>query len=176
MLVVTNADGFDGAAAACDDVVLILSRDEVEDGNISDALDRLLNFSDNPTHVRQFEDRLTVAFSGYDDDPRELHQIPEVVSFFRRLSNHWPYWLHFAEKEGGAIGMVFWLLCDVEVLRSSAGMVRFRFKDPEALGTTMMSLFNATNALYEANGIDEERNEHMTEKVMAAFERSGPRG
>jgi hypothetical protein len=36
-------------------------------------------------HKAQFGAVLTI--SGYDDDPRELYQIPECVDFFKRLSN-----------------------------------------------------------------------------------------
>ena len=168
----TDGPGFDAAAADADFVILSLSRREVEAGNISDALDRLLNLSDSATHVHNFEDRLTITIAGYDADPRELHQIPEVVSFFRRLSGHWPYWMHFLEKTGNTVGLVFWLLCDVEVVVSGAGGVGFNFKSPDALRDMMLSLFAAQNALYEAHGLGEAANEAMTTKVMAAFERS----
>jgi hypothetical protein len=33
--------------------------------------------------------------SGYDDDPRELYQIPEVVSFIKDLNSKLPFWLYF---------------------------------------------------------------------------------
>ena len=33
--------------------------------------------------------------SGYDDDPRELYQIPEVVSFIKDLNSNLPFWLYF---------------------------------------------------------------------------------
>jgi hypothetical protein len=172
MALMTDGPGFDAAAADADFVVLSISRQEVEAGNVSDALDRLLNLSDNATHVRNFEDRLAITIAGYDADPRELHQIPEVVTFFRRLSGYWPYWLHFAEKHGNTIGLVFWLLCDVEVVVSGAGGVGFNFKSPDALRSAMLSLFAAQNALYEAHGLGEAANKVMTAKVMAAFERS----
>ena len=33
--------------------------------------------------------------SGYDDDPRELYQIPEVVSFIKDLNSKLSFWLYF---------------------------------------------------------------------------------
>ena len=33
--------------------------------------------------------------SGYDDDPRELYQIPEVVSYIKDLNSKLPFWLYF---------------------------------------------------------------------------------
>ena len=33
--------------------------------------------------------------SGYDEDSRELYQIPEVVSFIKDLNSKLPFWLYF---------------------------------------------------------------------------------
>ena len=33
--------------------------------------------------------------SGYDEDQRELYQIPEVVSFIKNLNSKLPFWLYF---------------------------------------------------------------------------------
>lgn len=171
-----NSEGFDSAAQDADQVVLFLSRGEIESGNVSDALDRLLNLSDNADHVRKFEDRLTYTFAGYDDDPREIHQIPEVVTYFRLLTSHWPYWLHFVEKETDSIGRLFWLLCDVEPMphEGPAGMVSFRIKNINDVGAALHRLFEGTNALYEANGISKAQSEAMTDKVMVALDRAMP--
>ena len=39
--------------------------------------------------------RYVLLISGYDDDPRELYQIPEVVSFIKDLNSKLPFWLYF---------------------------------------------------------------------------------
>ena len=39
--------------------------------------------------------RYVFLISGYDDDPRELYQIPEVVSFIKDLNSKLPFWLYF---------------------------------------------------------------------------------
>ena len=39
--------------------------------------------------------RYVFLISGYDDDPRELYQIPEVVSFIKDLNSKLPSWLYF---------------------------------------------------------------------------------
>ena len=35
------------------------------------------------------------VISGYDYDPRELYQIPEVVIFIKDLNSKLPFWLYF---------------------------------------------------------------------------------
>lgn len=165
----TDGPGFDAASAEADFIAMVFSRREVESGNISDALDRLLGISDCAEHVRKFKDGLTLIFSGYENDPRELHQIPEAVAFFRKLNSHWPYWLHFVEKDDVTLGLVFWLLCDMEVVSKKGNLVSCHFKDADDVSRVMQELYMALNALYEANGISERENEAMTERVTNAF-------
>ena len=170
-VMLTNGRGFDAHAPESDFVVVSLSRREVESGNISDALDRLLNLSDNPNHVQKFQGALSFMFEGWDADPRELQQIPEVVRFFRKLNAHWPYWFHFAETDGPTIGQLFVLLCDVELVGVESGAVGCMFSDPKQIGPVMQSLFGAMNSLHTANNIDDYRNADITDRVLKAFAR-----
>ena len=39
--------------------------------------------------------RYVFLVSGYDNDQRELYQIPEVVSFIKDLNSKLPFWLYF---------------------------------------------------------------------------------
>ena len=39
--------------------------------------------------------RYVLLISGYDEDSRELYQIPEVVSFIKELNSKLPFWLYF---------------------------------------------------------------------------------
>ena len=49
--------------------------------------------------MRQVEPvRTPVAVAA--NDPRELSEIPEVRTYFRALTDAWPYWWHTIEKVG----------------------------------------------------------------------------
>ena len=39
--------------------------------------------------------KYVLLISGYDDDQRELYQIPEVVRFIKDLNSKLPFWLYF---------------------------------------------------------------------------------
>ena len=39
--------------------------------------------------------KYVLLISGYDDDPRELYQIPVVVSFIKDLNSKLPFWMYF---------------------------------------------------------------------------------
>ena len=168
----TDGLGFDSVAQDSDYIFLTISRREVESGNVSDALDRLLNLSDNAEHIGRFEDALGLTFSGYDADSRELHQVPEVVAFMRLLSTHWNYWAHFVDKgQTNTVTVLITLLCDVDVVAQEFGQVGFSFRNPDAVPKVLQSLLDSMNALYEANGIDEEQNMRMTNRFLEAFTR-----
>lgn len=76
------------------------SRDKVERGDFIHFLglyapDKL------PTgrRLRAMMDSLVFGVEGYDDDPREIHSIPEIRRFYAAFHGAWPYWLYFCNLE-----------------------------------------------------------------------------
>lgn len=61
-----------------------------------------------PSGIRLQEMMNTLAFGieGYDDDPREVHSIPEVRRFYKAFHEAWPYWLYFCNLETEALRMM----------------------------------------------------------------------
>jgi len=49
--------------------------------------------------LRELMNTLLFAIEGYDDDPRELHAIPEVRRFYSAFHAAWPYWLYFCNLD-----------------------------------------------------------------------------
>ena len=76
------------------------SRDKVERGEFSHflslyALDKL------PTgrRLRLLMNSMVFCIQGWDDDPREIHDIPEIRRFYRAFHEAWPYWLFFCNHD-----------------------------------------------------------------------------
>ena len=46
------------------------------------------------------------GIEGYDDDPREVHSIPEIRSFYNAFHEAWPYWLYFCNLDTEALRMM----------------------------------------------------------------------
>jgi len=46
------------------------------------------------------------CIEGWDDDPREVHSIPEIRSFYVAFHEAWPYWLYFCNLETEALRMM----------------------------------------------------------------------
>ena len=166
-----DGDGFSKHAKEGGFAILAISRNEVERGLIGDVVDRLMRFTDSVDLVNHYRDRLTVVFTGYDSDPRELYEIPECVSFFRALNGHWSHWFHFVEKEGPTIGLVLRLLCDAKTSERHGAKVGMEFARPEQFQQVMLALFVSMNSLYEEHQFSEAQIEIMSAKVMAGVEK-----
>lgn len=165
----TDADGFDAAVGAGDLVVVSITRDEVTNGSVGTVVERLMLLSDTKENAVRFCGRLSFSFGGWESDPRELYQIPEVVSYFREITRQWPFWLHFLEKHGDSIGLTVMLLNDVKPVFTKGGR-RVAAIDPQALRTTLLKLFDGMNILYDNLGLDEALNRQVTAEVVAAIE------
>lgn len=163
-LLVTDADGFaENEQPAL--VVLDISRREVESGNIASALERLLVMGDTREAVYRYRELLLIQVRGYDLDPRELPEIPEVRAFFTRLIQEWPDWLWFLARGVGAIQLLMSLLCKVKIHRV-AGAYTIEFLDPDELQRTILDLFSRGNALFEAYGVTDEEIESSASSAM----------
>lgn len=171
-LVFTDANGLATTPERAAVVVTPVSRRDIERGLSGDIVDRLMTLSDSPALFDRFEDRLVLWVSGYDHDPRELWQIPEVCRFFRAVDAQWNFWVHFAMCQGGVPSLITSLLCDSEVVASDNKQVQSGFVD-EAEGNALLDrLEAATRHLYRAHG----RSDQSVERTLQRFHHALLRG
>lgn len=171
MLILCNAEGLAACAAAGDFVVLQLSRAEIERGLVGDAVDRLMILSDSAAFSHRYANSLAIEVAGYDEDPRELYEIPDVRAFFAALTTAWPYWLHFLEKDHDALHVLLCQIVETKVVGRASGQVSARIQDLQELHTTLNRLFDAMNALYDMHGFTHTDNVAMTRSVMRTVNR-----
>ena len=90
-------------------IVYTFSRSKVERGDFSHFLS-LYAPDKLPTgrRLRAMMGSMLLCVEGYDNDPREIHCIPEVRRFYTAFHEAWPYWLYFCNL-------------DVDTLRAMAG-------------------------------------------------------
>jgi len=72
-------------------VVLMISRREVEAADLASVLSRLKVFLATREDAWLYRGQMTLVVDGYNNDPRELVDIPEVRALLRRLEAEWPY-------------------------------------------------------------------------------------
>src|SRR6516162_1713428 len=89
-------EAWENPNARADYLVIMASREEVEARDVSRAsasLKRLLE----PNNARRLKGKLVFGIGGYDADPRELFEIPEVRTWMRKLDREFPYWFYFLD-------------------------------------------------------------------------------
>jgi len=81
-------------------VIYEFSRTKIERGDFSHflgayGLDRL------PTgrRLRTMMDSMVFVVDGWNHDPREVYEIPEVRRFYRQFQAAWPYWFFFCNLD-----------------------------------------------------------------------------
>jgi hypothetical protein len=80
------------------------SRSKVERGDFNHFLslyapDRL----PEGRRLREMMGRIVFCVEGWDDDPREIHMVPEIRRFYSAFHEAWPYWLYFCNLEADTL-------------------------------------------------------------------------
>ena len=78
-----------------DYIVLQISQEAIQNCDTSEYVALLHGNTDSLQSFEAAFQRYVFLISGYDDDPRELYQIPEVISFIKDLNSKLPFWLYF---------------------------------------------------------------------------------
>jgi len=86
-------------------IFFVISREEIENGDISRII------GDHGPQVtkkklRQLQNRVHFTVDGYDDDPRELFEIPEVREYYLLAHRIWGGWSYFADIRSDCLKMV----------------------------------------------------------------------
>jgi len=78
-----------------DHIVLQISQEAIQNCDTSEYVALLHDATGTVQSFESVFQKYVLLISGYDDDPRELYQIPEVVSFIKDLNSKLPFWLYF---------------------------------------------------------------------------------
>jgi len=78
-----------------DYTILQIPQEAIQNCNTSEYVALLHGATGSLKSFETAFQRYVFLISGYDDDPRELYQIPEVVSFIKDLNSKLPFWLYF---------------------------------------------------------------------------------
>jgi len=153
-------------------VVYQFSRTKVERGDFSHFLN-LYGPDQLPTgrRLRDMMNTLTFMVEGFDDDPREVHSIPEIRRFYTAFREAWPYWLYFCNLDSEEFQMmVLCCLPSIAALKvDRATKVTVEFDRPELL-EFLRGNFGPMNTMCERAGMFEQR---IYERTKAIFEYFG---
>lgn len=98
-----------------------ISRQEIESGDTS-VLSVLFRLLDKESAIL-YREMVDIAVYGYDDDPRELYDVPEVRDFVQKLDAAFPCWFYFLSKRGNGLMLILYCLCSPDIPRESRDQV-----------------------------------------------------
>lgn len=143
-------------------VFLMFSRRQVETSDIDEPLQFLRGLTANPRAALEYCGRISLIVDGYNDDPREIFEVPEVRAFIKSIDQQWPYWFFFLSQADDSIKMLESCLCDtIEVIPGVASI------DLEQMERSLVRHFGAMNRLCEAMNVPEEKVEEISEGIIS---------
>ncbi|UVJ44300.1 hypothetical protein NVV94_01405 [Pseudomonas sp. LS1212] len=145
-------------------IIFVIHREQIEAFDLESSLDflRTLVPLRDPQYVWSWKGKLTLVISGYDNDTRELFEIPEVCRYLRGIDQAWPFWFFFLTPSSiKLVGM-----CLTSAVPIAAGKV---FLPPESFYRFMERGFGAVNHLFDHFGFPESENEALSGVVSQIF-------
>lgn len=156
---------------AKDEILAIaILRESVVKHDIRPLLDKLLPLAATREAAIAWEGKVTFFFDGWDHDPRETAEIPEIRSYFLDVTAEFPYWFHFVEKIGDTFWHVLRLLCRGHTEQTQPGLVGWQFDDPPELIRQVNLQLGYMNGLYDRLALPETMRERVSQEVAQLIE------
>ena len=149
-------------------VVLLISRREVEAGDLASVLSRLKVFLATREDAWLDRGQMTLVVDGYNNDPRELVDIPEVRTLLRGLESSWPQWAYFFNQVDDSIKLL--LSCVAGSRFLGRGAVEM---DAEMVAAALGRAFGGMNMVFERFGFPEAELEKMSNGLVEVLQQAG---
>jgi hypothetical protein len=159
---------FNPASSYAQRVRLRLTHADMASGHVGNVVDQLMQLSDSKEGVLNWRNKLIIAAEKPLGEPRASSEIPATVNYFRALTGQWPFWLHFAEKDGSTVGSIMRLLVGTERVQQADGREDVLLTDADKVRAQAKWLFNQMKHLYRCHGLPEEEDTAMARSIARA--------
>ena len=149
-----------------------VGRTDVEEKNTDNLRDFRDRIAINDNLCRQIQGHVEISISGYDEDLRELFEIPEVVEWFEMADEVFRDWFFFLNTALPAAGLRSYVtcLCAPEVKKRDFKKSRVLLTlDMQKMNSLFKKNFVRLNELTERLGLSIEKNKEITYAVFDVF-------
>jgi hypothetical protein len=148
-------------------IFLVVSREQIMEMDLQEPLQVLRQLAGNSEKAITACGRVSVVIDGYNADPRELFEIPEVRRYIQELDALWPYWFFFLCQADDSIKVIESCLCDsIEVVPGVTSI------DTEQLNDCLTRHFSALNSYCEAINLPESKIQEISEGIISLIHNS----
>jgi hypothetical protein len=165
---VATTPGLDLRCGVTEPVVLVISRRQVETGDMASVLAGLKLFLATREDAWLYRNQMALVVDGYNEDLRELVDIAEVRVFLLALERAWPYWAYFFNQVDDSLIIFLSCLCGAHY--PGGGAVEM---DLSKLQEVLMRGFGGMNSIFEKHGFPEKELESMSRGLMEVIEQAG---
>jgi len=120
------------------DIIYDVSKKEIINCDISKIIE-LINHMENVIGFVKSNEKLNICFSGYDEDPREIYNIPEIRIYMNKLVNEKPYLPYFLTKDKNTRVLVMSCVCDVEILKTENNINNLSIRMPKDISLVIIT-------------------------------------
>jgi hypothetical protein len=142
-------------------VTYLIDREDIESGNETNFLSFLSEISSCREIAVGFQGRVEIYIHGYDEDPRELYDIPEVLTFLRKIDQIWPYWMLYQFGHGDWLKVL--AVCLGAAVRDTDGQVRI---EGRVMNVLIDRWFVALNELSHRFALTHAINKEASERAI----------
>jgi len=132
-------------------VILLISREAVDTCDVERVFKQSVRFlMASRENVILYRQQASLVFEGWDDDPRELVDIPEVRAFVKAMVVRWPQWAFFFNQLDPCIPL--WISCLVGESFPGGGAVEINVN---LLRQVIHQALSGMNAIYDLHALSE---------------------
>jgi hypothetical protein len=160
-----------------DFVLYAVDRHDVETGNVAPLADFVGRIVNNDNLCRRLQGHVELTIDGYNDDPRELWEISEVINWYAQADPVFRYWFYFLATQMGAHGLCSYWACMCSGKRARLKMSPSKKIKVELNKERLLSLLNENwlrlNEMTERLGLPESENMRISFEIMDALQLPG---
>jgi hypothetical protein len=148
-------------------VILTISQRQVEASDIASVVTNLKRLMATREDAWLYRDQTALAVDGYNHDPRELVDIPEVRALLRELYQQW-YWAFFFDQVDDSLKIPRSCVCETRF--PGGGAVEI---DGHKVEDFLICGFARMSAVLEKHGFPEAELESMSRGLVELIEQAG---
>lgn len=144
-------------------MLFVVGQDDILSKNYSDLIAAFSRLEVNTDLIKHCRGKVDVSIHGYDNDPRELFEIPEVMEYVREIFIKIDSWTYFLAMDEKAHFLKVLFIAHAKFKRLEPGKLEY---EKAHSADFISNLFDGLNKFCDKHNISYEINIEQCDKVM----------
>jgi hypothetical protein len=153
-----------------DSFSLVIDKEAIENLDFSMIKDFIAERDFDETLLYEASNRLDISFFGYNDDPREIFEVPEIQKWVKiSITEEKIPWFFFLSTDETSQSIKSLALCYIaEPVKSSDGTVKFQPMQKKLQAFAMIN-YGTMNEFFETHQLTESMKVQVSQKIDKYF-------